>query len=581
MVLESLPTDVVDITLSFMEGLACPRSLTIAILVRHHEWEQIATMECDILHYNNPEDVYAARAASGFLKKCSGLPGLTDKLRFDKAVKQFYLNEASCYKSNLRLWPFVYNTYDDSDLRIMAFIKDVQKVVREILGDAPPSNWEGRFGPGATQSDKSVQSTVPDKMSSVPTMTHEAWPFMFPWTGTLWAKAVAASGAKVEFIRGNSFFTVIKDALTDRGCGKEPSINIFYQLGLGSEMKRLLRTWGLDLMLGQDVHRRVACSASLSGRLATIDLRQASDTMCRALVRLLLPPRWFEVLDALRSPTTNVDGKTVYLEKFSSMGNGFTFELETVLFAAIAFTACRGAAVPGKSLLVYGDDIIVPTVFAKDVMSSLSFLGFTVNETKSFVSGAFRESCGGDFYDGVAVRPFHLKELPSEPQHYIALANGIYRLGHSDQGGCRMHNLRRSWFRVLDQIPAHIRSCRGPKDLGDLVITDSEERWTIRWRDNCIRYVRVYRPAQYRRVRWDGFGYDVQLAAAVYGVRRKIFPGASKTSHVLGSRTVTYEQLVKAAYGETPATWVTGGSEGDLVPRDGVLGYKVGWVPFS
>lgn len=586
MVRPSIPHDVMEIAQSVMEGLACPRSLAVAIMLRHGEWEQILGLSVDPAHYNNSESVWTAMQATYLLKKNVDMPGTSPALRKEKAIKQFFLNESACFRTNQRLNDYVYdyNLTHPSERKLLKVIGSVRKVVQQILGDSPPSNWEGRFGPGATMSDKATETCVPDKMSSVPTLTSDAWPFLFPWTGTLWAKAVAASGAgEVRFIGGNSFFTVPKDAITERGCAKEPSINSFYQLGLGRVMKQLLRSWGLDLKTGQDVHRRVACSASKSGRFATIDLSQASDTMSSTLVRLLVPPRWFEVLNALRSPTTNVDGKTVWLEKFSSMGNGFTFELETVLFAAITHVMCQEQTVPGYDLFVYGDDIIMPTEYSRDVISALSFFGFQVNKAKSFVEGSFRESCGGDFYNGVAVRPFKLEEMPYEPQHYVSLANGLRRSASSDAGrrDSRMRELLRAWFKVLDQIPVTVRGCRGPEDLGDLVIHDDKERWDTRWRSNGIRYLRVYRPARYKRVRWDGFGYDVQFAAAIYGVRRRKFPGARAPFLAGGGATELDISTDVDVSNRLLPTFCTGGSEGDLVPRDGVAGYKVGWVAYS
>lgn len=238
------------------------------------------------------------------------------------------------------------------------------------------------------------------------------------------------------------------------------------------------------------------------------------------------------------------------------MGNGYTFELETLIFFAIACAVVRksgGVGLGGVDVWVYGDDIIVPTESAGALLSVLKFCGFTANERKTFTIGPFRESCGGDYWDGEAVRPHYLKEDPNEPHKLISLANGIRRLAAQDPTGRLTGDLRRAWFAVLDLLPKQVRDCRGPEALGDLVIHDAEERWTYRWRSNGIRYIRVYRPARYRKVRWDGFAYCVQMAAALY---RVVLSGTSA--------------------GETEER-----SARFLVPRDGVTGYKVGWVPFS
>jgi hypothetical protein len=101
---------------------------------------------------------------------------------------------------------------------------------------------------------------------------------------------------------------------------------------------------------------------------------------------------------------------------------------------------------------------------------------------------------------------------------------------------------------VLDRIPTNIRRCRGPEDLGDLCIHDELARWSTREKDS-IRYVKVWRPAKYRKVFLDRFHPDVVWSSLLYGV------------YLSGNTEVD-----EARY---------------LVPRDGVIGYTIGWVPFS
>lgn len=89
--------------------------------------------------------------------------------------------------------------------------------------------------------------------------------------------------------------------------------------------------------------------------------------------------------------------------KFSSMGNGCTFALETLIFASLLH------AVGSKIGLVYGDDITIETELAPALFRLLKFLGFVPNEEKSYTSGPFRESCGKDFFEGHDVTPFYLR----------------------------------------------------------------------------------------------------------------------------------------------------------------------------
>jgi hypothetical protein len=98
------------------------------------------------------------------------------------------------------------------------------------------------------------------------------------------------------------------------------------------------------------------------------------------------------------------------LEKFSSMGNAYTFSLQTLIFSAVVRAVLRVRGWEGSRWRVYGDDIIVPYRIYEDVVASLQLLGFKVNEAKSYSGDAFRESCGADYLNGTNVRPFYIKE---------------------------------------------------------------------------------------------------------------------------------------------------------------------------
>lgn len=563
--MELLTPEVQEVAESYMAGLDCPRALTVVIMMRYHEWEQLVNLQCSPLQYPTAQDYHRAVSANDFLRKLEAtIPGVDPEAA---ALAKWWEAERDCFKSNRRLYEILdFGTLSGYPVEdwLLEFIKRVRKNVVSLIGEHAPSVFDGRFGPGATVSDPSDRTTVLHKMASIPTLTSSALFYLVPWTGTKWAAACAARGDEVSVVRGNSYFTVPKDAKVSRACAKEASLNAYYQLGLGRVMRKRMKLQGINLDLGQDVHRRVACAASLSGEFCTIDLSSASDTICTALVRLAMSPSWAEALEALRSSHTKVGDRWVRLEKFSSMGNGFTFELETAIFAAICMS-CSEDIIPGVNMWVYGDDMIVPTAHAQDVIRALEFFGFTTNSRKTFITGPFRESCGGDFYDGVSVRAHYLKELPHEPQHYIALANGIRRVFTQLGTSSPVHRgLLRAWHKCLDLLPSHIRECRGPESLGDLVIHDDESRWRTRWRANCIRYVKVYRPAAARRVGFNRFGPSVQFAAALYGV----VLAPTRYESRLHDQSVMHK-------------WREFDDKRGIPVRNGVEGYKVGWVPFS
>jgi hypothetical protein len=63
-----------------------------------------------------------------------------------------------------------------------------------------------------------------------------------------------------------------------------------------------------------------------------------------------------------------------------------------------------------------------------------------------------------------------------------------------------------------------IRCCRGPEGLGDIVIHDEPQRWSVRT-EHSRRYFRVYQPHSWKRVRWTEFSSSVVFAAALYSLR--------------------------------------------------------------
>lgn len=348
-------------------------------------------------------------------------------------------------------------------------------------------------------------------MSQAPTLYPDTlclWPFL---ERTAWGRA---NREAPTLIRGNYFFSVLKNAMKNRGCCKEASGAVTLQLDVGSCLRSRLKRVRIDLDQGQDIHRELARKGSLDGSLATIDLSNASDTVARKLVELILPDEWYQLLSSLRAPFTRVDGKFVRLEKFSSMGNGFTFELETLLFWSLAETCVDVLGAP-REVSVYGDDIIVPTWPGLEelIRSSFTFFGFTLNEGKSFFDGPFRESCGGDFFDGQAVRPYYQKNYLDEPQEWIALLNGLRRLERP-----ALTRAARSY--ALNQLPKSIRDLRGPPCLGDAVIHDDDRtRWVTRVADDGWEgfYVMGYTPVT-KKIPLHRFRGNVVLASALYGV---------------------------------------------------------------
>lgn len=547
-----------SLLLALCEDLDTPFSLGVYLLAKYGELDQLTQLSVAPDRYLD-----TSLGAYAYLKDtqaCDFLRKFPDfNLGFDlkeDACTQFSLSERACFETNRRLYKFIDNTgLSGSDISLWPFIQKVREMVLSILGGLP-QDIDIRFGPGSTfelSGKKSTFVTTAEKIESEVTITPsclDLLPFIY---GTSWGRAVINSDRSApSIVPGNRFTSVPKTARKDRGICIEPGGNVSLQLGVGRHIKSRLKKAGLDLEKGQDIHRHLAKLASINGLHATIDLSNASDTISCSLVELLLPEHWFQLLDSLRSPKTLIQGKWVVLEKFSSMGNGFTFELESLIFHALASTF-YGAFVP-----TFGDDMIVPNKDIPSFVNMLEFFGLEVNMRKSYWTGSFRESCGGDFFLGYPVRGYYLKNDPQFPAHWFSVHNGLLR--SSRQIGM---TYRRALAYIFHQIPLRFRGIRGPDIFGDIVLTDrNSDNWDSHTTD-CIRYITSLQPVS-TRLALSKRRSDVQLACVLYGTAE----GSSSLLDWLNRGLISEKYQARV-------------DSGFLSPRQIIRRWKIKHVPFS
>lgn len=219
----------------------------------------------------------------------------------------------------------------------------------------------------------------------------------------------------------------------------EPMLNQFIQQGLNTALRDSIskcRILSRCLALSdQTENNYLAKIGSQYGTFSTIDLKSASDLLSVRVVRSVFS-RHQEFLDELLNCRTDtVDVKNPrYIRKYAGMGNATTFPVQSICFTVIGIASIlmatrstcsyKNVVAASSHLRVYGDDIIVSSQYARQVVQGLHDAGLKVNVKKSFFDGNFKESCGTDWYSGVEVTPVYLKYHPRKiSQETRALAN--------------------------------------------------------------------------------------------------------------------------------------------------------------
>jgi hypothetical protein len=333
------------------------------------------------------------------------------------------------------------------------FVSWCRAFIADIIGSEPPLEaLIGSFSGGASTSRPRTRSHPSSKYSG---MVHSTGPALELFTTRVVSEVPGwinrRTNLLTEAMPGNVLFTVPKKVDIDRVACKEPDLNMFIQKGVGNYFRRCLRRVGINLN-DQSINRSFAREGSITKKLATLDLSSASDSVTTAIVSQLLPETWHTLLDSVRSPVTVINGEEHHNQMFSSMGNGFTFELESLLFYTLARATSYFRGTKG-SVSIYGDDIICPCDIVPELTSVLSFYGFSVNPDKSFDSGPFRESCGGHYHDGYDITPFYVKGPITTLPDLIDTANKLRLWGSCEVTSLIDPSVEPIWLWLKSFVP--------------------------------------------------------------------------------------------------------------------------------
>jgi len=407
-----------------------------------------------------------------FLKKAKFLSGTSPK---EVAKREFIRAEEKCLETNYFLKKLADGRINDNPLNAVLFT--AQRKIASILGrySFESSLTLSRWGPGSTSSCKGAEVSASDKFAARPHTTphfsriaHQMLSECPSWSAMLADCDVEVPVSPVlDVIKGSRVSFVPKSAKTHRAICVEPHLNVYFQAGIGRLIRRKLKYAGVDLD-DQSLNQRLAQYGSIDDSLATLDLRSASDTISHELVAQLLPEEWYEAMNACRSHYGSFDGKEYFrFNKFSSMGNGFTFDLESLIFYALALAVCELEGFNPFWVNVFGDDLVVPSGISQSMIDILEKCGFEVSKNKSFVQGPFRESCGHDYFLGSQVRSVYLKDRPVTPLDWLKIANSIRRLSHQwlEYKGCD-RRLKLAYDFAVSRVPKDFRF-KIPDGFGD------------------------------------------------------------------------------------------------------------------
>lgn len=546
-----------------------PEVKRLGELIRSNEWLQVYKLADSFAsqQYGDARQHFVLNQFAALIRK---YPFPSKILNLDpkgKAISTFFHDEHRMARVNRK-----FGLLDSLRSPRESELKIARDWIAYVLGDEPNMSAiinACEFGPGASMgvhgnATNLGRKLLSDRWSVTPsTLIYATWALRSQ--SVIWQLLQPERGqivsidpdlfdhkirSKSLIVNNNKVSFVPKTAKTHRGIAIEPLLNGLVQKGIDTYMRKLLARVGIDLS-DQTINQEYAKSGSLGfmgeDDFVTIDLSSASDSVSIGLVKNLLPPAWYELLNATRSHAYEIDGTFGRYHKFCSMGNGFCFPLETLIFSAICH-ACN-AGHPGHDFLVYGDDIIVRQKHGPTVLNLLKYCGFRPNANKTFLEGPFRESCGADWYHGQDVRPYTL-------DHSLRTVVDIYKVLNLSQ----RNSLTKEFFQPVRKflyklIPGFLftRPFKGDPDTGidvelDEFMSNPKGRWnsdlqTWMWLELKSRSVSdklIQTHSQYH-------------LALMYGALAGVDSGKPFTV-----RRLTRQTIARVSYAGSQSTWEPG-----------------------
>jgi len=264
--------------------------------------------------------------------------GVPDMKPSSDDVTSYINNERKCHISNYKF----FGGWLRSDARLEAILYIASRKISQLLQEFDMKNVYDRakWGPGSTLSLSGNNVSVFDKVSEKPDCLTTALHHLYAdlrSNDMLWMRMVLdlkvdgpccyLQTDQLDDMTARLAF-VPKDENSKRPITIESSEAVYCQLGIGIELRRVLRAWGCNLN-DQTRNQKLAKNAKDLG-LCTIDLKSASDLLSVGLVKRLLPPWFWSMLESCRSTllereVSEDETVTTHIMKYAGAGNGTTF----------------------------------------------------------------------------------------------------------------------------------------------------------------------------------------------------------------------------------------------------------------
>lgn len=383
------------------------------------------------------------------------------------------------------------NMYKPSSQRAHLVLQRARRIVKDILGNYDEEEHMSlcRFGKKASVGSPKPRSYLDLKLEENPltgSLAHTRWftESYLPTDDILSAVfARRPQGCETTVCETLTNTNVPKSWKSLRSIMPNTLLGSFYTHGLGKMVEKRLRDHGLNLKTLQMQHQILARSSSRTRKLVTADLSAASDSIVSWTLNTLLPRKWFNAVKFGRISNTRMGKQksVTHMCSFMGMGVGFTFTLQTLVFYGLIKAIMELLGTSG-TVSVYGDDLIYPRNLHRYVKVIFAECNFQLNTDKTFCEDSFRESCGGDFFRGVDVRPF-------QPEGQGRVVSRLEYLGFIYK---TINGLLRRWDRVeiestllflyKEILRVHDRIFQVPPDYPDysgIQVENPNDTWYI------------------------------------------------------------------------------------------------------